>query len=387
MKDIIFSKYHLAKARRREGNIAGSLFFLFFSPCYTVRMAILYYIFLTLFDIFRFLLLLIVNGKRLKKVLFIQYKTIRTLARILEQKGVRVTFKPHEQFLIAAVFDGSPQVQKYFPFASPNIILTKWKNAVACFWTHPRKKKGRPPLSEETKQLILKMKKENPSWGCHRIRDELKKLSIDVSHETINKVIQHFMKTGDIKPAGSWKTFISSHLKVLFACDYLTVTLFGMVTLYVFFIIKLETREIIRFGVTATPDIKFLRNQLSDFEHEHPGAYLIHDNSGELRNFPYKQYNFKDVAIVPYTPNMNAYAERFVRSIRQECLNYFIIFTYGQLYRLVKAYVDYYNNYRPHQGLKGRIPKGSPEPVQKTGAIKQKSLLFGLHHHYYREAA
>ena len=96
------------------------------------------------------------------------------------------------------------------------------------------------------------------------------------------------------------------------------------------------------------------------------------------------QYNFKDIAIVPYSPNMNAYAERFVRSVRQECLDYFLIFTEGQLLRIIKSYIEYYNNYRPHQGLKG-IPNSPPEQ-SKTGEIKRKPLLFGLHSHYYREA-
>jgi transposase InsO family protein len=130
----------------------------------------------------------------------------------------------------------------------------------------------------------------------------------------------------------------------------------------------------------------FLRNQLSEFGYEYPNSTLIHDNSGELKWFPYECYNIKHVAIVPYSPNMNAYAERFVRSIRNECLDWFIIFTYNQLHRIVKSYIDYYNSYRPHQGLKG-IPNGLPEQLSKTGAIKQKSLLFGLHNHYYREAA
>jgi transposase InsO family protein len=84
---------------------------------------------------------------------------------------------------------------------------------------------------------------------------------------------------------------------------------------------------------------------------------------------------------------MNAFAERFVRSIREECLDYFIVFTYNQLHRIVKSYIDYYNNYRPHQGLKG-IPNAPPEQeYPKTGKIKKKPLLFGLHNHYYREAA
>jgi transposase InsO family protein len=83
---------------------------------------------------------------------------------------------------------------------------------------------------------------------------------------------------------------------------------------------------------------------------------------------------------------MNAYAERFVRSVRQECLDYFLIFTQGQLHRIIQSYIDYYNNYRPHQGLKG-IPNGPPGGNPATGEIKQKLLLFGLHNHYYREAA
>ena len=73
-------------------------------------------------------------------------------------------------------------------------------------------------------------------------------------------------------------------------------------------------------------------------------------------------------------------------SFREEYLDYFAIFTYGQLQRIIKSYIEYYNNYRPHQGLKG-IPNGPPEPYPKTGEIKQKPLLFGLHNHYYRETA
>ena len=94
----------------------------------------------------------------------------------------------------------------------------------------------------------------------------------------------------------------------------------------------------------------------------------------------------KSVSTVPYSPNLNAYAERFVRSIRSECLDYFIIFNYSQLNRIVKEYVDYYNNFRPHQGLKA-IPNAPPHDDNASGKIKKKPLLFGLHHHYYRESA
>jgi transposase InsO family protein len=100
---------------------------------------------------------------------------------------------------------------------------------------------------------------------------------------------------------------------------------------------------------------------------------------------PYDQYGFTGVATSPYSPNMNACAERFVRSIRQECLDHFIIFTENQLRNILKSYIEYYNNYRPHQGLHG-IPNAPPVQPE-TGEIRKKPLVFGLHNHYYREVA
>jgi transposase InsO family protein len=96
-----------------------------------------------------------------------------------------------------------------------------------------------------------------------------------------------------------------------------------------------------------------LRLQFSEFNYRYPNSHLIHDNSGELKWFPYSRYGINDIPTVPYSPNLNAYAERFVRSLRQECLDHFIIFTWTQLRRIVKEYIGYYNDYRPHQGLGG----------------------------------
>ena len=193
-------------------------------------------------------------------------------------------------------------------------------------------------------------------------------------------------KDGLIKPTLSWKRFLSTHWNSLFACDFFTATTFGFVTYYVFFVMELKTRKIVQFGITTNPNKLFLRNQLIEFGSKYPKAMLIHDNSPVLKYFPYEEYNIKGVNISPYSPNMNAYAERFVRSIRQECLNYFILFTYGQLHRIVKEYIEYYNNFRYHQGTNS-IPNGMPQSHNSTGKIKKKPVLFGLHNHYYREAA
>jgi len=128
------------------------------------------------------------------------------------------------------------------------------------------------------------MKLNNYTWGSRRIRDELFTLGHEVSHETVCRVLNHYRRTGKIKPSLAWKRFLSAHLGSLFACDFLTVTTFCLITYYIFFIMKLETREIVQFAITEHPNRQFLKNQFTEFEYNYPGSYLIHDYCGELRN-------------------------------------------------------------------------------------------------------
>ncbi|MCL2722371.1 MAG: integrase core domain-containing protein [Treponema sp.] len=336
-------------------------------------------------NLFRIIILNItIKHKTFPKIALLLME-LQYFRRYFKQNNIRSSFKPHEKHAIYTFASLTDKVSCFFTLVSTKTILSAWKNYLAKQWSFKRKQ-GRPPVTKNIKELIYKLKKENILWGTRRIRDELKKLCIDVSHETISKIIRRFRKTGDIKPVLSWKRFLSAHWNSLFACDFFTADIFGLKRFYVFFIIELKSRKIIQYGITENPNIQFLRNQFSVFEYEYPDSYLIHDNSGELCYFPYKDYNIKDVAIMPYSPDMNAYAERFVRSVRQECLDYFIIFTENQLRNIIKSYIEYYNNYRPHQGLKG-IPNGSPPQKFTNGEIKQKAVLFGLHNHYYREVA
>jgi len=231
------------------------------------------------------------------------------------------------------------------------------------------------------------MKKLNRLWGLRRIAGEMKKIDHDVSHETVRRVIQQGRKDGDIKPIGSWKRFLKSHLNSLFACDFLTVETVFSKRFYVFFIKELKSRKIVQYGLTSNPDRGFLRNQLKAFMFDRldKKTHLIHDNSGELKWFDYSSVGITGVATVPYSPNMNAYAERFVRSIRQECLDHFIVFNSFHLRNLIREYVRYYNTQRPHQGINNTIPER--QESLKTGEIKKEKILFGLHTCYSRKAS
>ena len=114
------------------------------------------------------------------------------------------------------------------------------------------------------KLLIKNLKIDNYLWGCKCIQDELQKVSIDVSRETIRKVIQDYRKSGDIKPNYSWSRFLKSHWQSLFACDFFTVDIFGFKRFYVFFIIELKSRKIVHYNVTQNPNIRLLRSQFSN---------------------------------------------------------------------------------------------------------------------------
>ena len=232
------------------------------------------------------------------------------------------------------------------------------------------------------------MKGDNRNWGARTIAYELqKKLGVPISRETVRKIEILYRENGDIPPEGLWKYFQVAVWQSLYACDFIYKRIKSK-TYFVFFIIQLHTRKIVQCGVTEHPNTAFLRNQLSVFSDHYPDSYLIHDNSPELKYFPYKEYHIKGINIVPYSPNMNAYAERFVRTLREGCLNYCNRFIFGcaHLYGIINTYLDYYNNFRIHQGIMD-IPSGLPKECAKTGIIKKKSMVFGLHNHYYRQAA
>jgi transposase InsO family protein len=143
----------------------------------------------------------------------------------------------------------------------------------------------------------------------------------------------------------------------------------------------LETRKIIQWSLARYPKREFVRKQIITFsEKRSVKSYLIHDRSPELFQ-NYEHYNITGITTSVEAPNMNAYAERFVRSIRNDDLDNFIIFSEQQLQTVITQYIDYYNGLRPHQGI-GQHPPDGYTP-QTEGTVVSKPVLSGLHHHYH----
>jgi putative transposase len=274
----------------------------------------------------------------------------------------------------------------------PETLLRWHRELFRVFWKHTSKVHARKArLSPETISLIQEMAAKNRLWGAERIRGELLKLDIHVSKRTIQK----YMKRVRPKRAHgqTWKTFLRNHAAEIWACDFLQVTDLFFRSFFVFFIIELKSRKIMHVNVTRSPTDLWVAQQLREATpYGQTPKYLIRDNDKKFGP------NFARVAITsginvlrtPYrAPRANAVCERFLGSVRRECLDHFLIFHERQLHRLLNAYVLYFNQARPHQGLGQRIPDppvwldpSSNQPHQ----VYSVSLLGGLHHDYQRAA-
>ena len=242
--------------------------------------------------------------------------------------------------------------------------------------------------------LIKDMALNNRLRGAHRIRGELLKLGIQLSKRTVQKYMRQ--ARGRHRPSSShqtWMTFLQNHAPGIWACDFLPVTTLFFSVVYVYFVIELQSRRIVHFGVTASPTDPWVAQQLREATGfgTHPKR-LIRDNDSKFgANFA-RMANVSGIELLrtPYrAPKANAVCERFLGSVRRECLNHFFIFDERQLYRIVAEYVAYYNRSRPHRSLGQVTPDQfklcAPRPSAE-GVIECCPVLSRLHHEYRRVA-
>ena len=324
--------------------------------------------------------------KDLMLTLMILKKENQIYKRQLNHKKVHNSLKRRDRFFLSLIFKLSKRATSHLTIVQPSTLLDWQHKFIKNFWTFKQKTPGRKPVPKDIKKLILQMKQDNRLWGCHRIADELKKLGIELNPTTVNRIIQTFRKQGKIQPNGSWKKFLKSHWDSLYGMDFMSIdTLFGK-RFYLLIILELNSRRIIRYDLTENPCREFVKQRIALFSEDCPDKKtLIYDNAPQFISIDYCWYEIKGVNICTAAPNMNAYVERLNGTIRREALDHFLLFSEKQLRNIIRNYVIYYNQQRPHQGA-GRIP----EPNQSSmsfGNIKKEPVLGGLHHNYYRSSA
>src|SRR5215813_8778794 len=285
----------------------------------------------------------------------------------------------------------------------PDTILGWHRKLVAQKFdgSQQRKPPGRPPIDQELEALIVRMAQENRSWSYDRIVGALTNLGLTVSAQTVGNVLKRhgIPPAPERKTTTAWKEFIRTHMDVLVATDFFTAevwTLGGLVTYYVLFFIHLGSRKIHVAGVTPHPNAAWMMQVARNVTMEAwgflaPGQYLIHDRDGKY--CPAFQHIIDDagvkrVPLLPRSPNLNAYAERWVRSVKEEALSRMILFGEAALCHALKEYVEHYHHERNHQG-KGNVllfPAVSQD-TERAGPIRYRERLGGLLKYYEREAA
>jgi hypothetical protein len=286
----------------------------------------------------------------------------------------------------------------------PETILAWFRKLAAQKYDSSKARKaGRPRKAVDVRKLVLELARDNPGWGYTRIRDSLRGLKIEIGRTTVANILAE----AGIEPAPernckrTWQLFLKSHWETLYACDFFSVEalcVFGTVRYMVFFVIELKSRAVQIAGVRIAPDGDWMKQIARNLLDPAAGflrdaTHLIHDRDPvftEAWTALPQTGGVKCVPIPAQSPNCNPHAERFVKTVRTECLDHFVIFGERHLRHLITEFAGHYLTERHHQGIGGQIirPKASPSNDNATlDAIGCRSRLGGLLNYYHREAA
>jgi putative transposase len=277
--------------------------------------------------------------------------------------------------------------------------FVKWhRTAFRIFWTWKSRKRGRPPLPQNLRDLVREMGRDNPAWGEERIGDELKlKLGIKVSPRTIRKYLEEERPRGGSTDQ-RWATFVRNHAKFIVACDFFVAVTATFRVLYVFVAMEIGSRRILHCNLTEHPTAEWTTQQFREILAEpHPYRFVIHDRDKIFS--PSLDLALKDFGVrvlkTPFrVPKANAFCERLVGTIRRECLDYLIPVHERHLGLIVREFVRYYNRGRPHSALGPGIPEPIQVSVPASGhrhqlpagyRVRSTRVLSGLYHEYRLE--
>jgi hypothetical protein len=336
-----------------------------------------------------------VNRRQLEVIAYLREEN-----RVLKEHlgGRRLHFTDPQRRRLSATGHrlGRRALTEVVTLVTPDTILRWHRQLIARKWTTVRRRVGRPGVLQEIRALTVRMARENPTWGYRRIQGALKNLG----HRVARSTIAALLRAEGIGPVPerptSWRTFPAAHWGAIAAADFFTTEVWtarGLVTYYTLFVIDLASRRVQIVGSSPHPDEAFVLQTARTVTDTDDGClrrsrFLICDRDTKWSSAFRQTPAAVGVRVIqtPYrAPNCNAYAERFVRSIKEECLDHFVFLGETHLRRTLTAFAEHYHCERNHQGLHDRLitpqPNGPPR-----GAIRCRPRLGGLLRYYYRAA-
>jgi len=286
--------------------------------------------------------------------------------------------------------------------AKPDTILAWYRKLVAHKFdgSKARRGPGRPRVTRKVEQLIVRLAEENRDWGYDRIAGALANLGYRVCDQTVGNVLQRhgLPPAPERKRTTPWSAFIRAHLALLAGTDFFTaevLTLRGLMTYYVLFFIHLESRRVDIAGITIHPNEPWMKQMARNVTMEGCGIlrdcrYLLHDHDTKFtQSFRaiIASGQVEPLALPARSPNLNAYAERWVRSVKEECLSRVILFGERSLRRALSEYVDHYHEERNHQGKDNVLLFPRNRDLDRERCVQCRERLGGLLRYYHQEAA
>ena len=351
-----------------------------------------------IYSLVRVLLDVISTSHRDRANLEAEVLVLRRQVQVLERQIKRVQWQPGDRMVLAALRDRLTPSAWAGLLVRPETVLGWHRALVRRKWAayRGRPRRGRPPISMECRNLIVRMARENPSWGYFRIRGELIKLGYTVAATTIRSILI----AAGIPPSWrrarlSWKQFLAAHAETLVAADFFSVDTILFKRLYVLICLHVASRRILLASCTAEPNEAWVAQQARNLSWrlEEEGIQLsavIHDRDKKFArgaDMILRSLGARVIQTPLMTPKANAYAERWIGSCRRECLDWMLVLNQRHLEAIIREYCAHYNHERPHRsrGLRPPADRGDPKRAS-GGAVQRQTRLGGLLSNYYREA-
>jgi putative transposase len=325
----------------------------------------------------------------------IEILVLRHELAVLRRQHPRPRLQPADRALLAALSRLLPRAHWSEFLVRPETLLRWHRRMVRRRWTYPAAHKGRPPLPDDIQRLIVRLARENPRWGYQRIHGELLQLGVRVSASSIRRVLRaHGLDPAPRRAPTTWRAFLRQQAAGIVACDFFSVDTILLRRVYVLFVIELGSRRVHLAGVTDHPTGLWVAQQARKMvvgvgDRATAWRFLIRDRDAKFtRAFDdVWRSTWAEVICTPVrAPNANAVAERWVGTVRRECLDQLLIVGRHQLVRVLRTYVEHYNQRRPHRGL----AHATPVPAERTearsapnlGRLRRRDVLGGLIHEY-----
>jgi transposase len=317
---------------------------------------------------------------------------LRHEVAVLRRRVKRPDLFPTDRAIFAALGTKLPAGRLMF---QPATLLRWHRELVRRKWAacQRRPRRGRPPLPQETKALILEMARENPRWGDRRIKGELLKLGIKVSATAIRMLLRELrISPAPRRGSPTWRQFIRAHAAAIIAIDFFTIESVFLRTIYVIVFLELGSRRLLWADCTTNPDSAWVTQQARNVAYEIedlglPVRFAIHDRDAKFTSGFDAVLESEGVEVIrtPYrAPRANSHCERSIGSARREFFDFVIVIGEWHLRLLLDLWLDHYNRGRPHMALDLVAP--DPRPTAAAGAIVRERKLFGLTTEYSRAA-